>query len=46
MLTIQQQGIISIIKSALTGEKYSLPEEFDLELAAKLAKKHQILAMF
>lgn len=42
----QQIGIILLIKSAFYGEKYSLPEDFDLEAAAKTAKKHQISAMF
>lgn len=42
----QQTGIISIIKSAITGEKCLLPKDFDLESAIKIAKRHQILALF
>lgn len=45
-MTIQQIGIISIIKSAITGEKYSLPESFDIIQAAKNAKRHQISPIF
>lgn len=46
MLTAQQQGVILLIKSALTGEKYSLPEDFDLKSAFNLTKKHGIGSMF
>ena len=41
----QQKGIILLIKSALTGEKYSLPEQFDVEEACKTARRHQIVAI-
>ncbi len=34
--------IFLLIKSALTGEKYALPEGFSLEQAIGLIKKHQI----
>ncbi len=46
MMNSQQSGIILLIKSALTGEKYTLPEDFDIVEAAKVAKKHQIIALF
>lgn len=42
----QQIGIILLIKSALTGEKFTLPNDFDFESAAKTARKHQITALF
>lgn len=44
-MNTQQEGIILLIKSALLNEKYSLPEDFDLENAAIIAKKHQIMAL-
>ena len=40
-----QNGIISLVKSALTGEKVSVPENFDWDMALKCGKKHQILPM-
>ena len=39
-------GILSIIKSALTGEKQDLPEDFDLTEAVEVAKKHSIIPIF
>ena len=45
-MTTQQTGIIAIVKSAITGEKYFLPDDFDIIEAAKNAKKHQISAIF
>ncbi len=45
-MTIQQTGTIIIIKSAITGEKYSLPDGFDVIEASKNAKKHQISPIF
>lgn len=45
-MTTQQIGTIAIIKSAITGEKYSLPQDFDIDVAANNAKKHQISALF
>lgn len=38
--------VISIVKSALTGEKIELSADFDLKSAAKIAKKHGVIAMF
>lgn len=38
-----QQGIISLIRSGLTGKKQTLPDNFDLELAYPQMVRHQIL---
>ena len=35
-----KQGIILLMKSAITGEKYSLPENFSFEVAEPLIKKN------
>lgn len=40
-----QNGIILLLKSALTGARYELPQEFDLEAAVQIGRKHQISAM-
>ena len=40
-----QKGTIALIKSALTGEKNSLPENFVFADAVALAKKHEIYTM-
>lgn len=37
-----QKDVIKIIRSALTGEKYALADDFILEDAVNIAKKHQI----
>ena len=37
-----QQGIILLLKSAVTGECLSLPEGFDLETAAKEIDRHKV----
>lgn len=44
-MNAQQTGILLLIKSAISGEKYSLPKDFDFELAVQTATKHQILAL-
>lgn len=36
-------GVLNIVKSAITGEKYNLPEDFDFNEAVKIAKKHSII---
>lgn len=41
----QQIGIIALVKSALTGEKAEISENFDWDNALNTAKKHQILPM-
>ena len=46
MMDSQKTGIILLIKSALTGEKYTLPEDFDLKEAFDIANKHGIGSMF
>ena len=46
MMDTLQIGVVNIIKSALTGQKYDLPEDFDIEAAIAVAKKHQISALF
>ncbi len=40
-----QAGVISLVKSAVTGEKANVPESFDWAAALKLAKKHHIVPM-
>ncbi len=45
-MTSLKQGIINIIKSAITGEKLSLPEDFSVKEAITVAKKHQIINLF
>ncbi|MGI6279786.1 MAG: nucleotidyltransferase family protein [Acutalibacteraceae bacterium] len=42
MITATQEGILTLIKSAITGEKYRLPKDFSFEEAVCIAKKHQI----
>lgn len=37
-----QQGIILLLKSAITGEKFPLPEAFDLETALTEINRHKI----
>lgn len=38
-------GIINLVKSALTGEKTTLPDDFDYENAFKLAKSHTVIPL-
>lgn len=45
MEKLQQEGIIAIIKSALSGKACELPKEFDLKGAAEYAVKSQIVNM-
>ncbi len=45
MISFEEQGILTLIKSALTGEKLPLPEEFNIEFALQIAKKHQIYGL-
>ena len=42
MMNIIQKGIIIILKSAITGEKYNLPDNFNLEEAATYIARHNI----
>ena len=41
----QVRGIITLIRSGLTGEKLALPEKFDLAAAFEVLKKHGIVAL-
>ena len=41
----QQIGIMALVKSALTGEKMKIPENFDWDGALNTAKEHQIIPM-
>ena len=45
MISIQQQGIITLVRNALKGENNTLPESFSLEAAIPVAISHQILTM-
>lgn len=40
-----QKNVITLVKSALTGEKYELSGDLDIALVTKMAKKHQIQAL-
>lgn len=40
-----KRGIITLIKSALTGEKLALPEDFSLETAMEEIRKHGLFAI-
>lgn len=41
-MDVQQQGILALMKSAVTGEAVPLPAEFDLNEAYKLIEKYKI----
>jgi len=44
-MTEQQKGVITLIKSALEGKPYPLPEGFSMEEAVKIALRHKIIAL-
>ncbi len=44
-MDVQQTGIVLLLKSALTGKKFSLPVEFDIVEAEKTASKHRISSL-
>lgn len=44
-MDIIQQGIITLIKSAITGERLPLPENFSLDEAQILIQKHSLLPL-
>ena len=44
-MTVQQHGLILLIKSALTGQAYVLPKDFDLTDAFKTAANHVITTL-
>ncbi|MBR3593582.1 MAG: nucleotidyltransferase family protein [Clostridia bacterium] len=45
MLDTTQQGIIALLKSALTGVKHPLPEGFMIEKAYNVIKRHRIMSL-
>lgn len=44
-MDITRQGIITLLKSAVTGKSYPLPEGFDLDEALKLIRRHHMHAL-
>ena len=44
-MTQTQQGIITILKSAITGDCYPLPEEFDLAEQIPFLKRQSVQAL-
>lgn len=44
-MDVQQRGIITLIRSSLTGENLELPEEFDLEQAYPQIARHGVITM-
>lgn len=44
MMDAQQRGLLTLVRSGLTGEKLPLPEGFDLERAYPELVRHQVLA--
>jgi len=45
LMDVQQQGVLTLIRCGLTGEKLALPEEFDFEKAYEVLQRHQVLAL-
>lgn len=44
-MDVQQQGVLTLIRCGLTGEKLSLPDGFDLERAFETLQQHQVLPL-
>lgn len=44
-MDITQQGILQLLKSAITEEPQVLPEEFDIEAAYPLIRKHHMVTL-
>ena len=44
-MNVTQQGILALIKSALTAQAVTLPEQFDIEKAYPVLCKHSLQAM-
>ena len=44
-MNVTQRGIVLLVKSAITGERYELPEEFSIEAeeTKELIKKHHLM---
>ena len=40
-----QRGVIDLVKAALTGEKITLPADFDWSVAGPIGVSHSILPM-
>ena len=41
----QQEGVLTLIRSAVTGQALALPEDFDLDSSLPLLKRHQLTAL-
>ena len=44
-MDITQQGVVTLLRSAITGERHTLPEGFALEAADNLVQKQGLLPM-
>jgi len=44
-MTEQQRGVLTLIKSALDGKGYPLPEAFDMAQAVHIAMRHKLIAL-
>lgn len=44
-MNITQKGIVTLIKSAVTEQAFSLPEGFDLEAASVLIRRHHMVML-
>ena len=45
MITDLQRGVVTLIKSALDGREYPLPEQFDIAETVKIAVRHKIVGL-
>lgn len=45
MIDMQMQGVITLVRNAISGEKNSVPIEFNISDAIAVAQKHQIVNM-
>lgn len=41
-MDILQKGVLTLLKSAITGEKFDLPENFDFEAACSSVRRHHL----
>lgn len=44
-MNVTQQGVLTLLKSAMTGQALALPDGFDLEAAATVIRRHHILPL-
>ena len=44
-MTTTQRGILTLIKSAITGEALPLPPDFSMQEAAEIGRRHNITAL-